>query len=149
MIVKGGVYEYIHWTAFWVIFITWQFGEQTLLAPVLPFIPFFYELKALLFYWLCSDRFRGAGWLWLELVEPVYHPLSMKLAEAFNKHCPDSMKSYLGCTSTSAGLGGRGASSSPSTSKKGAADGGRVTSANAFEQSRAVSSSVGKESLKS
>lgn len=147
MIVKGGVYEYIHWTAFWVIFITWQFGEQTLLAPVLPFIPFFYELKALLFYWLCSDRFRGAGWLWLELVEPVYHPLSMKLAEAFNKHCPDSMKSYLGCPSTSAGPGGRGASS-PSSSK-GATDAGRATSANAFEQSRAVSSSVGKESLKS
>lgn len=145
----GSVHEYIHWTAFWIIFIVWQFGEKSVMAPLVTFFPFYFELKALLFYWLCNDRFRGAGWLWLELVEPIYRPLSMKLAETFNKQCPASVQAYLGCPppAVSAGSGGVSGASSSSKAAGRSHGGGAAAAADVFEKSRAVVSSVGKDNL--
>lgn len=54
----------IQWTLYWMIYASWTLGENTLFWWLAEYLPLYYELKWILFFWLASPKFQGAAWLW-------------------------------------------------------------------------------------
>ncbi|ORM39806.1 uncharacterized protein BXIN_0171 [Babesia sp. Xinjiang] len=52
-----------HYIQYWTIYVLFVKLEAYALSYVVPYIPFFYEAKLVTFYWLGSDHFKGAGYL--------------------------------------------------------------------------------------
>eukprot|EP00921_Rhytidocystis_pertsovi_P012684 GHVQ01020614.1.p1 GENE.GHVQ01020614.1~~GHVQ01020614.1.p1 ORF type:complete len:197 (+),score=32.18 GHVQ01020614.1:300-890(+) len=100
---------YVHWLCYWVLYAVYHLLEDTVIRYAVPFFPLYFEIKALGFYWLWSEEFQGAGWLWYRLLDCRYGKIDKVLVDMYNKHCPASVKMWLqekGQGSAAAGAGG-------------------------------------------
>ncbi|KAK1934892.1 putative membrane protein [Babesia divergens] len=52
-----------HHIFYWAVYYVFFKLETSFMAFIVPFIPFFCELKLLVFFWLVSEHFKGAGYL--------------------------------------------------------------------------------------
>ncbi|AFZ80254.1 uncharacterized protein BEWA_031070 [Theileria equi strain WA] len=53
---------YAHYIVYWSVYVLYSFVDA-LLGRQLAYFPFFYEVKLTFFYWLGSENFKGAGFL--------------------------------------------------------------------------------------
>lgn len=88
--------DHIQHVVFWII-CSWiccleSFSAIALLSK---FIPFYYEIKCVLFYWLASPQFKGAGWLWLHFINPAYEKAAPVCIQMYNEHCPVQVKAVI------------------------------------------------------
>ncbi|GIX66298.1 HVA22-like protein, putative [Babesia caballi] len=54
---------YAHHLLYWTVYFLFLKFETYFLVYLIPYLPFFYEMKILVFFWLASDHFKGAGYL--------------------------------------------------------------------------------------
>ncbi|UKJ87826.1 hypothetical protein MACJ_000266 [Theileria orientalis] len=74
--VLKGVY-FAHHFVYWAIYLLHSYVES--LFPFHKVVPFYYELKLLFFFWLGSDHFRGAGYLFQTYFGTLVNHASAKL----------------------------------------------------------------------
>lgn len=65
------------------------------LALLFQYLPFYYEIKCVLFYWLASPQFKGAGWLWLNVINPAYERAAPMCVQMYNERCPPQVKAAI------------------------------------------------------
>ncbi|EDO06778.1 uncharacterized protein BBOV_IV004170 [Babesia bovis T2Bo] len=75
-----------HYIFYWTIYFLYVKLEASALVYVSPYIPSFYEMKLLAFYWLASDHFKGAGYLFHRYVmKNLLHTSNIVRNEIDNK----------------------------------------------------------------
>ncbi|KAL8445798.1 hypothetical protein Emed_005354 [Eimeria media] len=85
--------EHVQHVVFWIL-CSWiccleSFSPISLLCR---YMPFYYEIKCVLFYWLASPQFKGAGWLWLHVINPAYEKAAPVCSQMYKEHCPPQLK---------------------------------------------------------
>ncbi|CDJ52728.1 TB2/DP1, HVA22 domain-containing protein, putative [Eimeria brunetti] len=88
--------DHLQHVMFWVL-CSWICCIESFppLALLLQYLPFYYEIKCVLFYWLASPQFKGAGWLWLNVIYPAYEKAAPMCAQLYNERCPPQLKALL------------------------------------------------------
>ncbi|CCF73384.1 hypothetical protein BMR1_02g01100 [Babesia microti strain RI] len=66
---------YAHFIVYWIIYFSTQFIEYLFFTTILVFIPLYYEIKLLTFFWLGSSHFKGAGYLYLTYLKTLIKDL--------------------------------------------------------------------------
>ncbi|GFE53627.1 TB2 HVA22 domain-containing protein [Babesia ovis] len=75
-----------HYIAYWTIYVLFSKLESYALAYIIPIIPFFYEAKLLSFFWLASEQFKGAGYLFHRYgMKNLLHSANLLRSELDNK----------------------------------------------------------------
>lgn len=64
-------------------------------AILTQYIPFYYEIKCVLFFWLASPQFKGAGWLWLHAIHPAYGKAAPVCSQMYEAHFPPQIKAAI------------------------------------------------------
>ncbi|CDJ60219.1 TB2/DP1, HVA22 domain-containing protein, putative [Eimeria maxima] len=98
--------DHLQHVMFWVL-CSWICCIETFppLALLLQYLPFYYEMKCVLFYWLASPQFKGAGWIWLHAICPAYEKAAPMCSQLYKEHCPPQLKVAIEkATSTIMGL---------------------------------------------
>jgi len=90
--------DYIHYGLYWIIFVFYTCIETGCFFSLIQYIPCYYEMKSILFFWLGSEHFKGAGWLWFSIIETNYKFIDNILVDAFDAYCPQTIKQHLVCT---------------------------------------------------
>ncbi|UKK00238.1 hypothetical protein MACK_000308 [Theileria orientalis] len=87
--VLKGVY-YAHHFVYWAIYLLHSYAES--LFPFHKVVPFYYELKLLFFYWLGSEHFKGAGYLFQTYFGTLVNHASAKLRSLLDTSLDDKTK---------------------------------------------------------
>lgn len=87
--------QYIHFLTYWFIYSIYSYVESSLLVPIIHYIPFYYELKLTLFYWLYSDTFQGAGYLYFKFIEKNYARIDKTLCEFVQEKVPKQITNFF------------------------------------------------------
>lgn len=72
-----------HWVVYWVFCALFSVIETVLRLDL---IPMYFELKALLFFWLVWPKFSGASWVWHNHAEKFFPLIDDPLQEFLNKN---------------------------------------------------------------
>lgn len=88
--------DHIQHVVFWII-CAWICCVESFspVAVATTFIPLYYEIKCVLFYWLASPQFKGAGWLWLHAINPAYDQIAPMCSQMYQEQCPPQIKSFV------------------------------------------------------
>ncbi|XP_053991551.1 uncharacterized protein LOC128883339 [Hylaeus volcanicus] len=84
----------IQWTMYWIVFTIYRWLlNKDYVSNILEKLPFHRELKFAFIFWLVSQEFQGAAWIWFNIVEirfeKLYHlltyhfPLNKQLVNYF------------------------------------------------------------------
>ncbi|CRH00773.1 HVA22-like protein, putative [Plasmodium relictum] len=73
--------QYIHFLTYWILYSFYSYIESVFLIHFMNYIPFYYEIKLVLFFWLYSDTFQGAGYLYFKFIEKNYIILDKKISD--------------------------------------------------------------------
>eukprot|EP00920_Eleutheroschizon_duboscqi_P007687 GHVT01017546.1.p1 GENE.GHVT01017546.1~~GHVT01017546.1.p1 ORF type:complete len:196 (+),score=14.74 GHVT01017546.1:277-864(+) len=87
--------ELVHFLIYWILFGLWMSIEGHLPSSALQSIPLFYEIKCILFFWLGSAKFKGAGWLWFALLESDVRDFHDQAIEWLQSRLPPPVKDTL------------------------------------------------------
>lgn len=88
--------DHVQHVVFWII-CSWvccieSFSPITIITP---YIPLYYEIKCMLFYWLASPQFKGAGWLWLHAINPAFEKAAPLCVQMYKEQCPPQVKAAI------------------------------------------------------
>lgn len=87
---------HIQHVVFWMLY-SWVFCVESLspVAFLAQYLPFYYEIKCVLFYWLASPQFKGAGWLWLHVINPAYEKSAPVCSRIYRERFPPQVKAAI------------------------------------------------------
>ncbi|KEG02528.1 HVA22-like protein, putative [Plasmodium vinckei vinckei] len=83
--------HHIHFITYWIIYSLYCCLESILLIHIMNYIPFYYELKLLLFFWLYNDTFQGAGYIYFKFIEKHYGTIDKKVCDAVYTNVPKNI----------------------------------------------------------
>lgn len=88
--------DHIQHVVFWIL-CSWICCVESFppLALLTHYIPFYYEIKCVLFFWLASPQFKGAGWLWLHAIYPAYEKAAPVCSQMYKERCPPQVKAAI------------------------------------------------------
>ncbi|VWU52629.1 YOP1-like protein, putative [Hepatocystis sp. ex Piliocolobus tephrosceles] len=87
--------QYIHFLTYWIIYSLYSYIEFLLLLYIINYIPFYSELKVIFFFWLHSDTFQGAGYIYFKYIDKNYAYLDKKLCSLIYDVIPKNMQSFF------------------------------------------------------
>lgn len=87
--------QYIHFLTYWFIYSIYSYIESSLLVHIIHYIPLYYELKLILFYWLYSDTFQGAGYIYFKFIEKNYARFDKQLCDLVQAKIPKQITSFF------------------------------------------------------
>mmetsp|Transcript_89742 Transcript_89742/g.159521 ORF Transcript_89742/g.159521 Transcript_89742/m.159521 type:complete len:150 (+) Transcript_89742:80-529(+) len=67
--------DYVLFTVYFVICALWMFLESAVLWILVDYCPFFLEIKLLFFLWLMYPEYKGAAYLWDDVLKPLHKKL--------------------------------------------------------------------------
>uniref|UniRef100_A0A6T5UIG5 Protein YOP1 n=1 Tax=Lankesteria abbotti TaxID=340204 RepID=A0A6T5UIG5_9APIC len=73
--------EVAQWCLYWIIYSLWNFLQTNVFFIFVEYIPLFLEAKFVVFLWLVYPEFKGAGWLWFNLLEQPYQVVDNKISD--------------------------------------------------------------------
>ncbi|ANQ09220.1 Uncharacterized protein PCOAH_00033090 [Plasmodium coatneyi] len=83
--------QYIHFLTYWIMYSLYTYLESIFIVHLTNYIPFYSELKVAFFFWLYSDTFQGAGYIYFKWIEKNYAPLDKKLCELLHDKIPKNL----------------------------------------------------------
>eukprot|EP01069_Polyplicarium_translucidae_P007398 Polyplicarium_translucidae@DN3103_c0_g1_i2.p1 len=81
----------MQWTAYWVLYTTWNLVERYLIFFCTPYIPFYDEMKFALFLWLVHPTYLGAAWLWENVIERRFASIDEKFVTRLEEYLASFM----------------------------------------------------------
>ncbi|OEH74471.1 HVA22-like protein d [Cyclospora cayetanensis] len=88
--------DHLQHVVFWILS-SWICCMESFppIALLCQYIPLYYEIKCVLFYWLASPQFKGAGWLWLNVLNPAYEKAAPVCSQMYSEQCHPKIKSAI------------------------------------------------------
>ncbi|CRG93943.1 HVA22-like protein, putative [Plasmodium gallinaceum] len=87
--------QYIHFLTYWILYSFYSYMESVLIIHFMNYIPFYYEIKLILFFWLYSDTFQGAGYLYFKFIEKNYIILDKKISDLIENKLNKNITSFF------------------------------------------------------
>ncbi|KAI4837137.1 YOP1-like protein [Plasmodium brasilianum] len=87
--------QYIHFLTYWIIYSSYSYLEAVLLTHIMNYIPFYSEIKLMFFFWLYSDTFQGAGYIYFKFIEKNYALVDKKLCDLVQNKLPKNVASFF------------------------------------------------------
>lgn len=87
--------QYIHFLMYWLFYSIYSNIESFLLSKYILYIPFYYEIKMFFFYWLYSEQFQGAAYIYFKFIEKNYATLDKKICQIVQVKVPDKIKNFF------------------------------------------------------
>ncbi|EAN33582.1 TB2/DP1 HVA22 family protein [Theileria parva strain Muguga] len=79
-----------HHLLYWAMYLTNSYFES--LVPFMKRLPLYKEAKLVFFFWLGSDHFKGAGYLYHTYLQKLFLNVSDYLMNFFNTHLDNATK---------------------------------------------------------
>ncbi|CAG9477674.1 HVA22-like protein, putative [Plasmodium vivax] len=87
--------QYIHFLTYWIMYSLYSYLEAILLIHIMNYIPFYSEMKLAFFFWLYSDTFQGAGYIYFKWIEKHYALVDKKLCDLLQNKIPKNVASMF------------------------------------------------------
>lgn len=88
--------DHVQHVVFWIL-CSWFCCVESFspIAILTQYFPLYCEIKCVLFFWLASPQFKGAGWLWLHAIRPAYEKAAPVCSKMYKEQCPPQIKAVI------------------------------------------------------
>ncbi|SOV81508.1 HVA22-like protein, putative [Plasmodium sp. gorilla clade G3] len=87
--------QYIHFLTYWILYSFYTYFESAFIVKLMNVVPFYGELKIMFFFWLYSDTFQGAGYLYFKFIEKHYSIIDKKICDLIQNTIPKNVSNFF------------------------------------------------------